>query len=469
MSCNAICLPEYQCGSIKRISPDGAVYAPFVEMTLGSKITVGNKSFNASPHSAVIKSFDYGGSSGTGCTVEIIDEQGTSFTRYYDELNKDICEAPEDYKMKIDFGWIVRSCNGTVTRKGVQGGPVYFLPSSVDSSYEGGKIKYTIKGEDMMSLVGENRIEAPVGSESNKVQLGEAMRKVVMRNCPKIARIMRKRLSKKSDSEWRFKNSDGGEEGPYSVWPGDQQNAMSTIRKWCSSVTTDRKKGFTPVWNPASPEPELWLVEDSRSYCDEAADGSDCVGTYIVNGGDCSPVLSFSPSAKWIFTANLGSGGNSGGGASQRQQKQRVIRSRFCKTPEQATGTTSQFPTPQNDINWRPPDQIASKLQESLAMQELAAQYGELSAPIEAELKIVGDPFFVHPILWQGAKTLSIVVINPFYIYGGSYCEWLAGPMCNPIYSDKNYMIMGVNHQIKEGSYTTTLKVVCNNVAKTEG
>ena len=85
---------------------------------------------------------------------------------------------------------------------------------------------------------------------------------------------------------------------------------------------------------------------------------------------------------------------------------------------------------------------------------------------MEGELKVHGDPRFVHQAQWVG-KMIGIIVINPFSIYsGGSYCEWLAGPMCNPIYSDKNWMIQGVSHQIQEGSYTTTFKVVCNNVAK---
>lgn len=469
MPCNAICLPQYQCGTVQKIRPEmGAVYAPFVEMTLGNKITVGNKSYAASPHSAVIKSFDYGGSTGAGCTVEIVDEAGTSFSKYFESINKDMCEATDDYNMKINFGWLARTCDGNVIKTGIPEGPITFLPKEIESSYEGGIIKYTIKGEDLMSHMGENRIEAPVGTEANKVRLSQAMRQVFSRNCPRVNNVRQVRRRGPNLTEWRFRNSDGGPEGPMSVWPADQQNVLSVVRKWSSSVTTDRRKGFYPVWNSGSSTPEIWLFEDPRGYCDEAADGSDCIGTYIVNGGDCSPVISFSPQAKWVFSANLGSGGNLGGATSGRSIRQRPIPGRFCSDSTQRTGTTSQFPASQNDINWRPPDLVTERQQQALAAHELAAEYPELSAPMEGELKIHGNPAFVHQAQWVG-RMVSIIVINPHHIFsGGSYCEWLAGPMCNPIYSDKNWMIEGVNHQISEGSYTTTFKVKCNNVAKTE-
>jgi len=468
MSCNVICYPTFECGGLQKPKPIvGAVYAPFVTVNLGGRITVGNKSFPAQPHTAVIKSFEYGGSDGCGATIEIIDESGSAFGQHYDNLNDDLCEAPDDYKVSIDFGWLARSCDGSITKMGIPDGPVYGVPQSAESTYEGGKIKYTIKVVDLMGHMGENRIEAPIGTEANRVPVGQAMRQIFSRNCPRVNNVRRVRVRGTNLQEWRFRNSDGGNEGPSGVWPADQQNALQAVRKWSLSLTTDRKKGYTPVWNPGSPQPELWFVEDPRNYCDESPSQDNCLGTYIVNGGDCSPVISFSPTAKWTFSAELGSGGGSGGATSGRTVKNRPIPGRFCNDESQRVGTTSQMPAPQNDINWRPPDQVVERLQQGLAAQELAAQFMELTAPIEAELKIWGDPRFVHPVQWTGKK-VGIIVINPFYIYSGNYCEWLAGPMCNPVYSDKEYMVLGVNHQIKEGSYQTTLKVVLSNPQKTK-
>lgn len=465
---------KYGCGSpIKPRPASGAVYAPFVEVTLGGMITVGNKSYPSEPHSAVIKSMDYGSSTGSGITIEIIDEAGTSFTKYFESVNKDMCSATEEYDMQVDFGWLARGCDGSMTRSGIPDGKITFLPKEIESSYEGGVIKYTIKGEDLLSHMGENRVATPIGTEANRVNLNQAIRKVFARNCPAVNRVLNMRRRGESMMEWKYKNSDGGPKGPSSVWPPDQQNAMSAVRSWSNSVTTDRRRGFYPVWNPGSQTPELWLLEDTRSYCDETASDT-CIGTYIVNGGDCSPVISFSPQAKWVFSANMGSGGGSGGPTGGRQMNNRPMKGRLCIQSEKRSksanrdpgGTTTQFSPPQHNVNWRPPDEITTRQQEAMAAHELATQYPELSAPMEGELKVHGDPRFVHPVQWTG-KMISIIVINPFNIFSTStYCEWLAGPMCNPIYSDKNWAIEGVSHQISEGTYTTTFKVKCHNVAK---
>jgi hypothetical protein len=85
----------------------------------------------------------------------------------------------------------------------------------------------------------------------------------------------------------------------------------------------------------------------------------------------------------------------------------------------------------------------------------------EALSPIEGELKIFGDPSLVFPIDLVG-KTLSLIVINPFHIKNSSAdsCgDWLAEPTCNSVFSNKNWQILGVNHQISSGSYVTILKI----------
>jgi hypothetical protein len=473
MSCNVICLPQYACGSPTKVRPEaGAVYAPFVKLNLGGMLTVGNKSFPGEPHTAIIKSLDYGGSTGAGMTIEIIDEQGTSFNKYFKAINRDICEGANDYQASIDFGWLARTCDGSMIKSGIPEGPIYGIPKEIESSYEGGVIKYTIKITDLMSQIGENRIDQPVGSEANRVRLKPAVRQLFSRNCPPVNNIRYLRRNGDNMNEWRFRNSDGGPEGPTSVWPADQQNALSVARSWFNSVTTDRRLGFTAIWNSGSREPELWFVEDTREYCNTSTNDT-CVGTYIVNGGDCSPVISFSPQAKWVFSANMNSGGGTGAANSSRAVPQRAIHPRGCEgqgTSEQRRqgGATRTLAAPQNATNYRTPEKVMPRQQEAMAAHETAAQYHELSAPMEGELKVHGDPRFVHQYSWVGKK-LGIIVINPFSIHNANGCEWIAAPMCNPIYSDKNWMIMGVSHQISEGSYTTTFKVTCSNVAKLDG
>ena len=81
-------------------------------------------------------------------------------------------------------------------------------------------------------------------------------------------------------------------------------------------------------------------------------------------------------------------------------------------------------------------------------------------SPIEAELKIIGNPKFVNPIFLTG-RWVSVVVVDPYYFEGGAAgCEWISQPDCNPILSNKKWMILGVDHQITAGSYVTTFKLV---------
>ena len=78
MSCQFDCLAKFKCEDISK-PIDGAIYAPFAEVTFqdgGTKLTVGNESNEPDNH-AVLKSFEYGLSSGQGLVLEIYDEQGS--------------------------------------------------------------------------------------------------------------------------------------------------------------------------------------------------------------------------------------------------------------------------------------------------------------------------------------------------------------------------------------------------------
>ena len=66
-------------------------------------------------------------------------------------------------------------------------------------------------------------------------------------------------------------------------------------------------------------------------------------------------------------------------------------------------------------------------------------------------------PEFYDPTTIAG-RFFGIIVINPYhYINRGSgKCgEWLAEPIINSIYSNKMWIIEGLSHQIKEGSFQT--------------
>jgi hypothetical protein len=154
------------------------------------------------------------------------------------------------------------------------------------------------------------------------------------------------------------------------------------------------------------------------------------------------------------LSGNPGSGGISGGAVSGGSSK---VEGRPGSQIEQV-GTQWAGSCPGTDSMWRPMDQQAKKNQESNAAHAAATRFIEVPKAIEAELRLVGDPSMADHSIY--AKFVSIIVINPYYITNSQgSCDWLAKPVCHRTFTNKKWMIKGVNHSIREGSYVTTLKV----------
>jgi hypothetical protein len=449
----------YSCGNIQQLQP-GAVFAPYIQVGFegeGTILTVGNKSHPEDNH-AIIKSLEYGFSEGCGVKLEIVDEQGSSISFFMERLSKTACGTSFDYRMFIDFGWIIQDCNGNITYDKVTsyGRYLYFLPQKVECSFEGEKIKYTIEGTDLQDRIAENRIENNLGAEDNKMNIKQAIEDMFSDNCPPIEDV---RFETLDGFPWSFKNSDGGPQGPRAVWTSDQQNGLATTRKWIAPLSTRDDKGIVFQWKPDEPRPTLVLLEDPDPGPNE---NDPCcernVGTFIVNGGNASNVISFTPQFSWALQSNGGSGGNSGSATSGAGIKQ-VGRE---GSQIERVGTQTQFPPNQSDNMWRPNNQIGIKAQEANANHEAAVRFREVPTSISGELKIMGDPSFAFPLGAKGlvGKHVSIIYVNPFHIKNsGDTAEWVATPPCNETISNKKWMIQSANHQIKEGSYVTTLKL----------
>jgi hypothetical protein len=72
----------------------------------------------------------------------------------------------------------------------------------------------------------------------------------------------------------------------------------------------------------------------------------------------------------------------------------------------------------------------------------------------------MGDPFYSNPILFVGTKFVSIVFINPYFFGDAASGTWLQTSTCNSMLSNKKYQVTGVSHNIGNGTYTTTLKLM---------
>lgn len=454
MPCELDCLATYGC--LAPVEPtEGVILTPFVEISFGNRAKLLMSGNISSPpdNRAAIKSFEFGfgtGSAGdSGIKVEIVDEGGFTYRNILKEINKSVKYQGEDARRtSARFGWIKVDCEGnsSVVTNEDYGKSLYFMAHNIETSFENGVIKLMFSGINLM--YSDTRITESLGDESNKMSLKQALVELFSEKDPTVDEGNINFLSA-DGGELEFKNSDGGNDGPYGVWPCDQQNALAVARKWLSSVTTKNGKGILIQYDPTGPG--ITFLEDPGKNSEDCCERS--VGTYIVNGGNCSPVISFTSNIKW-GPPHSGKGGSAPGASGSKSD--------VDIEPEEGVeegGPQTSLTVQQHEFMWRNPEDMAEKTEEGNTAQAEAANPYEALPGIDAELKIQGDPSFNDPVGLTG-KWVSVIVINPFYIKGDEgECIWLARPICNSVLSNKEWMILGCCHQITAGSYVTTLKL----------
>ena len=478
-----------QVGKIN-LPPMGHSFAPFVTISFKNKegeetVTVGNRS-RSPDNTAIIKSFQLGASDGIGCTIEIFDEKGGNFERAFQALNKSLHESSEDAQnFTLDFGWIIEKegseCgeltkgfeiisakNSGVFLGQMGGGEICLIPQMVKVVYEQGKIKYTITCCGPETTTAQGRVECNLGTDKNKVDLKQAIRKLLKEKAPGPLLDVKFLDSKGKESPGLvFKESDGGKNGPKSVWEAAQQDKLSAIRRWITPLSTSNDKGIimysAGVKGPKDTAGVIIIQEDpGPNLCGDGMDNLTSFGTYIVNGGENSPVLSFNPSVNWNFAFVAKSGGVQSS-VSGKQAKMEGEQNAQCPDKRDKGGRATHPATQGSWMFWRSPENQAEESALSDAAHQAANARMEGLQTIEAELKILGDPRFCYPSMMTGSY-VSLVVINPYHLdvsskLAGSCADWLAQPLANPVFSNKYWMILGVDHQIQEGSFVTTLKL----------
>jgi len=479
------CEEKYSCANTGIATiPQGYSFSPFVELKIGNEyLTVGNNSRPNGNNTAVISSLNYGTSDGQGCTIEIEDEEGGSFAESFNRLNKSLAGMSDNtLYYELDFGWIIEdNCGGEFNTKKLAVSnavkntiydKIYLLPLSMKVTYEGNKIKYILEAQDMMARVGEARVECNFGTDDKKMTLKQAIRLLFAEREP-APKCDVEFLSADGKGEFKFKASDGGDssgEGPKSVWSSSQQNKLATARRWISSLVTTNEKGIIMQWKGGKPEGDIggtliFQEDPNQDFCSNNYDPCKAnistelgiPGTYVVNGGKTSAVISFNPTVNWTLVNSGKTGGGQssvdGGGVKQEGKKE-------CKDDIDKGGSNTATFTNTGASNYRSPDQQFKKDSDANTAHQKANSFREVYGPIEAELKIFGNPALVFPHLLVG-RSLSLIVVNPFHLRPslGDCPDWLAQPVCNPVFSNKNWMIRGVNHQISKGSYVTIINI----------
>lgn len=473
-------------------------WAPWVRVTFqdeeGEEITVGNESSPQTKNTAVIKSFNYsfkgstGQSGGCAVAVEIHDIRGGDFATFFDRLDKTrFNKVAENYKMRIQFGWVGVDCedNTSTPVAGVNSSnilssiKIHFLPLFIGTNYEGGKIKFTIEGHDMMVRVMEESEDKAFGSEE-PTDKAMSMRQAIIN------------MFKERDIDVEFSRlTDSGSLEPVGFMPGvnpepdglppagsyggaisvykvQNKSPFRAAMEWLKDVGTyPDNRPLKPAWNNCKERPTLVFLEDSTPECDCEYKPQLSKGTWIVNAGNNSPVISFNPNIKWVV--NKGSPGGGGnvpgpeGGASTTTEENQNPK---CKDMLPGTGIASFPITTEN-----------SEKQEGIkAVEKTAERNNNLTrawvtnSTIEAQLVVQGAPEFSCPTEICNGSTFSIIVVNPYHYgseegtpeaYSNTCGDWSTGhPMVNPYFSNKGWVIMGVNHQIKEGSFQTTFDLM---------
>lgn len=445
-------------GGILQGAPSGSVYAPFItaELTDGSrKISVGNKSNNDG--SACIQSFNYGASDGFQATLEIVDDQGGDFAAFFCKILNDDPDARQFCPIKIKWGWILAKDDGTIIfNDDLLTNWHYFMILDVNIKLEA-KMKFILNCTDALQSNFETRNKHPYGTSEQKIPLKEAINLLCKDSVPpiKTVKYVKKNADGKIDlnSNWEF----DGPNGIKDSWKPEGNHTLDVIWNWIKDFRTENKKGIVIKSVSNLPETNIYLVESDVEKEKENNQSSNSQRTYLVNGGDCSNVLSFTPDIRIPFSNISYSGGsidNTQGTILETPGKNEENKKLGQQTINQVSN---------NAKNCYGTD-AGRMILESDKSHQRENSYTSTYQPISAELKLVGDPKLDN-VIELISSFVNIIVINPFSIIQvGDFNDWringaLAGSACNDILSSSSWMILGVAHDIRNGIFTTVLKV----------
>lgn len=445
-----------------RVPFDDYIMTPFVEVKVagnGQTVSVGNNSSPPRNH-AVVSSFKYGtttSSGGCGMEVEIIDEAGSKIQNFFDRLttvaNPDL--IVQQYWVNARWGWIATNCDGT--SREISSTSHTLMMNKLDITYGKGVTKFQIKGVDVTGKMFEAANFGSVGTDERPSHLKDAIAQVAGDNgCD----VFYMKIGNPDTDAWGF--NVGGKRGPLASWRMNGNNFVQSILGWVAPYRTDSDKGITFSFNskrePGSRE-QMILWEDKMPDCKDGGNPCDqSIGTYIINGGNRSPVIDFSPTMNWTFGASGVGGGMNPGGTGAAIEK-----------------SDCDMGQPPGREGWRPGQPTFGAMTSQAvdvygiegATEETRKSTAEHSKAnptyeaVKAELRIQGDPLMADPIFMNG-KSVALIVMQPFnYQVTGDGCgEWLQTEPCNKVLSNRSWLIMGAGHEIKAGSYTTTLKLM---------
>ena len=488
-------------------------------------VTVGNESsyaasknglcggisgLTAAKNHAIISNFQYGASGGSvagsdGITVEITDEEGGDFCNFMINVlpkNRDKAQPAANMNCLFQFGWITTGCNDASGQCTITSQIRKCFPLKVDIAFQGGGIiKFSIHAPNPTEVLAEGvntELKVRGDQKANKKCLQPAI-KEMFQEYGMVAQFYKPRGKSCQGGGGGGQNSSGGvgtaagtsgmckfliegpsrrasydtwkfeepgpcpDKGPENAWAPNSKDPVQAAMHWMQDYKTEAKKGIVPgTSNDADQPPTVIFWESPLPECNGASNMVN-IGTFIVNGGKCSPVLEFKPQIQW-FMANLNQGGTVGSptsadsiaviGSGGNDPRAVSFKQITCDVSGQGTNERQPMPETRGDVS---PTTGVDKTAEAHAAHARALPPME---PVKAELVVQGLPELDDPMALSAGVECGICVINPFIIQkrmNGKCGDWLADPPVNRFLSNAHWLINGVSHQIKEGSFTTTL------------
>lgn len=478
------CQKKYQVDPLF-LPEEGNVLAPWVSIQFvnstypvgeftgaGDVITVGNESATEAnmPNAASIKSFEFGQTDGLAVRVTIQDQEGGSFEKFMNHVLKDwkCLENPANpMYMRFQFGWTKSECNKTFSS--ASNSPCYHaIVTSCETYFANGLFTFDLIGHDHPSLMLEGATEETYGGDGDKgMYLKDAVQEMLTNGpAPNVSSVrFCKQLPNGKCEEVGFAHEDGNEKkGPKSKWPCFAKNKLEVAKNWLEGWRSENDKGWIPTFNPEVEGGELVFSEDRMPKCHDEGDeywNQYSKGTFIVNGGKRSSVIEFNPKIKWPWTMLRGAGGSVGSNRINALGTDgSKVPGKYCPKLKRQDTLGAGHPVQV------PPSEASTAVHGARGQEEkdkssdAAIRANSLvHSPIHADLVIVGDPSF-RPLDLK-TRNVSVIFINPYYVYEArppvKHCEWLVGPACNGVLSNKAWIINSINHKIESGTYTTTL------------
>lgn len=486
--------------TISRNRPiEQAVLSPFVQLIVadkGATITVGNQSLGKnSPATAVIKSFQFGMSEGFTAKFEIWDSEGGNFCNFANRLSKDVYlnEGNVEKKVKFKWGWhglSDRDNHNVVKSSDLHTGTIILLNTS---TVEGGNFVFHITCADTSYY---HQQETAI-KEFKNMYLTDAIRQLFKDHVkPPIDKIIyQKRLqngrlqSAVDKPNFPFfkptSTRNSAFFGPKGNWSSKSRTPFSVLQDWLRIVLSDTGRGFM-VFLPADSDGSTLIIRENDRVMDDRQHPLIPFDQrlYVVNGGKDSNVISFNTNLTWNFFPNFAAGGvqmvhdqkdiaqntvndfrtnkpiNPADPNGNVKRAQQDVLNRIRKQSAQLGPPTLQDVDNPIAIKEYGPD--AAKVMVEADRQQFLTE--TIYNAADAELSIVGDPS-LDQFNTKG-ELVSILFINPFIPKtNANVTDWtiqtVAGDNsgCNSVLSSKFWRIMGVDHQINGGSYTTTLNI----------